>query len=54
MGVAPDVLEAATEDLETALEEVDDLEARYHIREAAQRVIIAEWEQENDPEATGA
>jgi len=54
MGVAPDALEAATEDLETALETVDNREARYHIREAAQRVLIAEWEKESDPETTGA
>ena len=54
MGVAPNVLNAATEDLETALEEVDDLEARYHIREAAQRVVIAEWKREHDPEKTSA
>lgn len=54
MGVAPDDFDTAADDLERALEKVDDLEARYHIREAAQRVIIAEWERENDPEATGA
>jgi len=54
MGVAPDDLDDVADDLERVLEETDDLEARYHIREAAQRVVIAEWERERDAETTGA
>ena len=54
MSVATDTLEAATKDLESAIEEVDDIEARYHIREAAQRVVIAGWKEDNDPDATSA
>jgi len=44
MGVAQKSLEAATEDLEVALERAENDEVRYHIREAAQRVLVAGWE----------
>lgn len=47
MGVKQKSLEAAADDLEVALEEAESDEARYYIREAAQRVVAAGWDEEN-------
>lgn len=39
--VAQDTLEAVTDDLEKALAKADKDDAKYHIRQAAQRVVAA-------------
>ena len=44
--VAQDVLRGAEESLTEALEDVECESARYHIRQAAQRVEISRWEQD--------
>ena len=41
MGRNPDIFERIDEDLSTALNHADDETAKYHIRSAAQRLVIA-------------
>ncbi|MEF8782821.1 MAG: hypothetical protein V5A39_07455 [Haloarculaceae archaeon] len=38
-------LSSATEDLEAALEKAENEKTRYHIRQAAQRIIASEWKE---------
>jgi len=45
--MAQDPLESATDDLRKALERAEDDETRYYIREAAQRIVVAEWRREH-------
>jgi hypothetical protein len=44
--VARNVLRGAEKSLAEALEDADDEQARYHIRQAAQRVEISRWAQD--------
>lgn len=46
---SPDVLGRAEDSLARALEDVDSATARYHIRQAAQRVEMSRWEDTGDP-----
>ncbi|MEF8776613.1 MAG: hypothetical protein V5A43_08955 [Haloarculaceae archaeon] len=43
--VATELLGRAEDSLEEALEDVESTSARYHIREAAQRVEMSRWKQ---------
>lgn len=43
--VSTDLLGRAEDSLEEALEDVDSPRARYHIRQAAQRVEMSRWMQ---------
>jgi hypothetical protein len=45
--MAQDTLSTAEDTLARALEEAENDRARYHIREAAQRIVVAEWEHDS-------